>query len=99
MDDQGILKCSSSYKCGNVPPGCDWIKRKTWYFHEKKFDAGEVHHTMKRLMRLHNPIVANPAPEDEPLTFNRQLIQCLWRVCKGKFMWSQQPLIGTLTTT
>ena len=44
---------------------------------------------MKRLMRLHNPIVANPAPEDEPSTSNGQLIRCLCRVCKGNFMWSQ----------
>ena len=89
MDDQGRLKCSCSYKCGNVPPGYDWIKRRTWYFHEKKSAAGEVHHTVKRLMRLHNPIVANPTPEGEPSTSYGQLIRCLCRVCKGNFMWSQ----------
>lgn len=89
MDDQGRLKCSCSYKCGNVPPGYDWIKRRTWYFYGKKIVVGEVHHTVKRLMRLHNPIVANPAPDDESSTFNGQLIRCLCRVCKGKFMWPQ----------
>lgn len=89
MDDQGRLKCSCSYKCSHYLPGYDWIKRRTWYLHEKKSAAGEVHQTVKMLLRVENPTTANPLALDEPFISTRQLVQCLCRECKGKFMWSQ----------
>ncbi len=62
--------------------------------------AGEVHHTMKRL--LNNPLVVNlVAAEDVPSASSghvisqeargrgSHLIRCLCHVCKGNLMWSQ----------
>jgi hypothetical protein len=102
MDDQGRMQCFCSYKCSNFPPGYAWVKKRTWYFHEKKIVAGEVHHTVKRLSRLNNPLVMNlVATEDVPSTSSghvisqeargrgSHLIRCLCHVCKGNFMWSQ----------
>ncbi len=68
--------------------------------------AGEVHHTVKRLSRLNNPLVMNlVATEDVPSTSSghvisqeargrgSHLIRCLCHVCKGNFMWSQATVI------
>lgn len=75
MDDQGRMQCFCLYKCSNFPPGYAWVKKGTWYFHEKKFVAGEVHQTMKRLSRLNNPLVVNlVAAEDVQSAFSGHVI-------------------------